>query len=1028
MNLEAFLPNYPTFTDMFEWSDHNEFNMNLFKKKEFYELKLSSEAETPTLSDAGDPTSRLLNHQKIVARFLSSNTLYDELFLDHEAGSGKTCSAVGAIETNLREARGENTIQKALIILKSPGLVQPFIQQVLNVCTPKTYIPSDEQVKEMLKKYGEELSEEELQEQKQKMAFRELRKRYTITTHEAFYNTHLRDFERRKSVLSKLFSNHVIVIDEVHHLPSSMMYDAYHSFLHSLENRKILLMSGTPMRDDVSEIAKIMNLILPLYSQLPTGDAFSAEYFTGGVLKKESIPKLQRIVTGRVSYLRSVTNIQKEYMGDMVKGITSFPLNLSIMGKHQSNWYLTTYQNDTGFYDKAREASLFVFPDGSSGSNGFSRYLQQKRKNTPFRFTDEMRREFPRTKSENGKQRLDVVRRFSSKFANCIDTILSTPKQNCFVFSESIRGSGAIVFGQCLEQFGYKLLTRVPKKKTKGRFYTILSDRIGLDKLNAKSLIRMFNNPDNANGDYLHVLVGGRKVGEGFTFYNIQQIHILQPHWNLAVIDQAIARGIRFRSHRDLPPNTKTRVYLHAAILEPSSQTDTIKDSIDIQMYTVCQAKDRMIKQFQALLRNSSFDCALTYERNLVRNAENGSRECDYGDCIYRCSGVDLDTSYSLAPSGLDYNTYDLFYFKETQIEDIVYILQTIFYRHFFITLQELLEFFRVENRYITAYQLFMSLQQIISQHISLFNRYGYKCILKESNNIYFLSNSYYTSSYLSSYYVEKPALHKQMTFTEALRDVYSKQIPEQLEQICRLPFEQKKSEFSNLSLEVQELFLEQVYQYRELIDQSNPEYPFHQWILSVYGKYIVTHNEDAYSILLYSSRKRIRKFVESDSKPHEWIDVSPKLISEFLRIYVDKNEFKLFGKQLRNELYIVDFQEIPVDVNSRTSVTRALPKIQNLGIKCTTINIPKLVEYAIRLDVPVNLSHPAITQANQTQDELVIRMREFLATKKVPLNRIMGLSTKELKQMVYFYSLKRNMLCRHLLSSFQQLNLLYVL
>ena len=48
----------------------------------------------------------LLKHQKLIARFFSSHTLYDELLMVHEMGTGKSCSAVGAVEQIRSEGGG----------------------------------------------------------------------------------------------------------------------------------------------------------------------------------------------------------------------------------------------------------------------------------------------------------------------------------------------------------------------------------------------------------------------------------------------------------------------------------------------------------------------------------------------------------------------------------------------------------------------------------------------------------------------------------------------------------------------------------------------------------------------------------------------------------------------------------------------------------------------------------------------------------------------------------------------------------
>src|SRR3989304_473268 len=60
------------------------FYQSLYSKKEFYDEKLSM-LEVPPPRGSGLP----LKHQKITARYLSSQTMYDSLLLIHHMGSGK---------------------------------------------------------------------------------------------------------------------------------------------------------------------------------------------------------------------------------------------------------------------------------------------------------------------------------------------------------------------------------------------------------------------------------------------------------------------------------------------------------------------------------------------------------------------------------------------------------------------------------------------------------------------------------------------------------------------------------------------------------------------------------------------------------------------------------------------------------------------------------------------------------------------------------------------------------------------------
>ena len=84
-DITDFLPKYPNInnysTEILNPYDEN-LNLSIFKKKEFYDNKLDAYEDLPE-------KGQLLKHQKNIANFFSSRTLYDNLLLLHEQGTGK---------------------------------------------------------------------------------------------------------------------------------------------------------------------------------------------------------------------------------------------------------------------------------------------------------------------------------------------------------------------------------------------------------------------------------------------------------------------------------------------------------------------------------------------------------------------------------------------------------------------------------------------------------------------------------------------------------------------------------------------------------------------------------------------------------------------------------------------------------------------------------------------------------------------------------------------------------------------------
>jgi len=87
ITISDFIPKYPNiFKSKYDKLNpyKENFYQSLYSKKEFYDEKLSM-LEVPPPRGSGLP----LKHQKITARYLSSQTMYDSLLLIHHMGSGK---------------------------------------------------------------------------------------------------------------------------------------------------------------------------------------------------------------------------------------------------------------------------------------------------------------------------------------------------------------------------------------------------------------------------------------------------------------------------------------------------------------------------------------------------------------------------------------------------------------------------------------------------------------------------------------------------------------------------------------------------------------------------------------------------------------------------------------------------------------------------------------------------------------------------------------------------------------------------
>lgn len=952
MEVQTFLPRYPDMhptSSLYDLYEGEHFNQIIFGKKEFYDLKLSAiQPEQP-------PDGVYYNHQKIIARFLASYTLYNELLLFHSPGTGKSVSAIAAIENIIHyKFNGDRSIKRAIIIVPNEDLLEKFRWEIIHVGTRGKYFPEDEEE-------DVELTEHELRVKRFKRGKKIMRPFYMVTTHEQFYNSVLS--KSSLSSLKKKFSNSVIVIDEAHRIANNKTwYKSYDNFLHVIENRKIILMTGTPMKNQSFEIANIMNLILPMELQLPTYSAFDKAYLDAeGFVLDEKAEELSQRFLGRVSYLKSKVNIDYEFQGvyrDPM--IPSYPLFPSIMSPFQTKYYniSTNTENkeekDESFYNHSLQASLFVYPDGSSGTTGSNTYIKKSGNNySKPRFLKDI--------SGNYDNKLNQLDKYSTKYANTIRNILNNPKQNCFVYTSSISGSGAIIFGMCLELFGYSRAIKKSDIRGKRKRYAILADSTGTD---TKAILESFNRQSNKNGEFIQILIGGKKIEEGVTFYSIQQIHVLTPHWNFSSMDQAIARGIRMRAHRFLDKNTMVKIYLHVSL--PADKSEQIPT--DVKLYQMSQYKDLGIKNIEYIIKTTSFDCALTFDRNVDVNGTDNSRECEYTDCIYRCKGVNYP--YIIAENKLNKDTYQIYY-EDYYQERLIQLLQSVFRKQFSITLWKLSDYF---DQSYTLYQIFQALSNIIKMSIVFTNKYGFPSYLHEEHNVFFLTDNIQTSTtLLSSYYTENPPIRENVDFLDTLEDLFN----EQISQIQTL------SEIIVLPVNIQEAFIENAVVAKTLNKLS----PLAEDILDYYSDYITEENGSVYSTFL---GQPVRKFsIESG-----WTDAVRTVADDETKMDVIRSG--IFGRYKGKKKSFAIVNLLNVDPTDRIEASG-----KNTGMACASYQIHQLVDIVRELGITPEGTLPTIETAIE-------------ATRKAKLYDE-GLSDQQIREIAYWLKMKKPQICREL-------------
>ncbi|MBL4898495.1 MAG: DEAD/DEAH box helicase family protein [Colwellia sp.] len=579
MNLYDFIPIYPDV-------ESDNFYQEIRDKKELFDDRLEKTEDIPHNSPG-----TYMNHQKITYKYISSLTNYNNVLLAWEMGTGKTCGAISICENIFKQNMGINS---AIYLAKGKGLTRKFKKSLALDCTfGKKY-------------YNEKYQEFEISS-KAPILNTLGKSRYSTFTFGPFIQDIAQSTDEQ---IKEKYSNRVFIIDEIHNIKigkrkneQQQNYNKYHHFLHTVENCKIILLSGTPMYDSPEEIASVMNLILPLNKQLPTGKDFLAEYMRNGEgkryrLQENKIDKLKGYFKGYVSYLTNMDSgydveyiteshvehqpIDGQKVGTIIdysktpewrdpqtnisplQYIKIFPsyfhpqqlrayqnaLQQSIEEEHiqtkeddvEFGEETETINNKTKLY-KTFQANLFVFPDGTYGKEGYERNITNSGTATPA-FLDQI-------------GTLENLKNYSVKYYELIKQVLSVSQdtenpRKVFIYCFYISGSGLNLLGKLLNYFGGYTQTQTGVVNTETKRYSIISTETANTAAIANTIIDRFNNPDNVTGKYIQVIMGTSMIAEGYDLYDTDVCHVLTPWWNYSNISQIIGRILRMGRHENL--------------------------------------------------------------------------------------------------------------------------------------------------------------------------------------------------------------------------------------------------------------------------------------------------------------------------------------------------------------------------------------------------------------------------------------------------------------------------------------------
>jgi superfamily II DNA or RNA helicase len=575
--------------------EDEDFYDKLNNKMEFYDNRIDNVKKGLFLEP----------NQNYVGNYISSETIYNNLLLYHSTGVGKSISAINIIS--------QNPDKQVLVLIKNKSIevnfktqIERFEKEMNSAITDIKYINYGAFANRTIGIKGSEV-------------------RGGIIT------------ETRSVSGNRIenLSNHLIIVDEVHNIINNEGYKALRFILDRSKNYKLVLLSATPIFDNIKEIFELSNLLNDRYSQLPIRDELvksgliksvdrdETSILSSGIFRLTTTGRkvLKETLKGRISYLTTdpSTFPRVDEKGGKIRksdGESTLKVINCFMSDFQYKGYQKAIELDTNIitseeikrsslFKNASDASTIIYPNGQFGKHGFY-----------------STKDFSYLKKEN-------VRKYSQKLYNILENV---EKSNgpVLIYSEYVTAGGTELLELFFKINGYSQKMAVLHASV-------------LPK-NREKIRQKFNSIANSDGRLIKVLIGSQVISEGINFKRIRQIHILEPAWNLSRIQQIIGRGVRNRSHETLPLNDrKVEIYKYVSISNTENKSFIF---IDETKYLLSEDKDKSIKEVERLLKTIAVDCSLHRPRNIEKGID-GSRDCDYDECSYTCEGNRITLSGS---------------------------------------------------------------------------------------------------------------------------------------------------------------------------------------------------------------------------------------------------------------------------------------------------------------------------------------------------------------------------------------------
>jgi superfamily II DNA or RNA helicase len=449
--------------------------------------------------------------------------------------------------------------------------------------------------------------------------------------------------------------NKVIIIDEAHNLFNSIVNGSkianeFYDIIMNTQKIKLIFLTGTPIINNPFEIAVAFNMLYGkinvkslnskknYHTILPEYYSDFQKYFidiSSNSLKNED--KFKNRIYGLVSYYGDMyNNVVKTIKDDIkvLKAKENYPDRLPIKIETIEMSLIQTIEYMKARDIEKKETSKFY---GQNDIIGSSIVKEKNAVSTSYRIKS---RQLSNIYIPDVQElTLYNFNKYSPKIVSMYNNIKINHKNQISLVYSTFLDSGLLSFVKYLELNNY--ISYSDNSDSEKLHYAIFSGQQTSEE--KENIIKICNSEENKHGELISILLISKSGAEGLDLKNVRSVHIMEPYWNYSLIEQIIARAVRYKSHELLPKeeqNVQTYIYLsdyNSDFLK--KEKDKIKENMqstkkigkielttDINIFKNAIKNQELIQQFLKTIASTSIEC--NFLNNKLSNGKGINYDC----------------------------------------------------------------------------------------------------------------------------------------------------------------------------------------------------------------------------------------------------------------------------------------------------------------------------------------------------------------------------------------------------------------